>query len=115
MSAVEADIVATIPFGQEPSYDITIAPELVDEEIVYVARHPELPGCTSHGATPEEAKESLGEAREMYLAALREADLPIPPPKAEPRVMVLVSYVQHRAQPGPEPPHISWRVKTYPA
>lgn len=34
---------------------------------LYVAQHPELPGCMSHGATPQEAVCNLADARALYL------------------------------------------------
>ena len=46
----------------------------------YVARHPELPGCMSHGATPEEAVANLREARELYIRSLLEDGLDVPLP-----------------------------------
>jgi len=45
---------------------------------VYLARHPELPGCCAQGDTPEEARAALDEVREMYLAHLAAHKLPVP-------------------------------------
>ena len=45
---------------------------------VYLARHPELPGCCAQGDTPEAARSALDEVREMYLAHLAAHGLPVP-------------------------------------
>src|SRR6266536_628698 len=64
-----------LPYFQE------VRLEIDDEgDQFYTALHPELLGCRGQGATPEEAITSLREAREMYLAALVEAGLPVPQP-----------------------------------
>ncbi len=60
-------------------YRIEIYPGRAGGRIVFVARHPELVGCMSHGDTPEEALESLREARELYIrTALGGVELPRP-------------------------------------
>lgn len=48
----------------------------------YVACHPELPGCMSHGDTAEEAIANLSEARELYIKTLLEKGLEVPLPKS---------------------------------
>jgi len=52
-------------------------------DYIYLARHPELPGCVAQGDMPEAARSALDEGREMYLAHLAAHKLPAP----EPRVM----------------------------
>ncbi len=47
---------------------------------IYVALHPDLPGCMSQGDTPAEARANLDDAREMYIASLVEDGLPVPEP-----------------------------------
>lgn len=78
-----AEIVAPVP-----GYDVHITPEVVDGEVVYLAVHPSLPGCRSHGSTPREAEDNLADARSMYLEALEDSFLPIPEPKAHPQSMI---------------------------
>lgn len=51
-----------------------------EEPGLYTATHPELLGCRGQGATPDEARADLDEAREMYLEALREAGIDPPAP-----------------------------------
>lgn len=48
----------------------------------YFAHHPELLGCASHGASPEEARTNLADARELYLTTLLENGItpPLPAP-----------------------------------
>ncbi len=63
------------------SYSITIEEDtLSNGQKVFVARHPELPGCKAQGNSPEEAKNNLDEARVDYIYTLLDAGLEIPPP-----------------------------------
>jgi antitoxin HicB len=50
-----------------------------DEDGVYVAECPALPGCVSQGKTREEALHNIKDAIEGYLESLRKHDEPIPP------------------------------------
>ncbi len=50
-----------------------------DEDGVFVASCPSLPGCHSQGRTREEARANIQEAVELYLESLREHGEPIPP------------------------------------
>jgi len=51
-----------------------------DEDGVFVAEVPSLPGCISQGDTREEAIKKIQEAIEGYLESLKVHDEPIPPP-----------------------------------
>lgn len=51
-----------------------------DEDGVYVAEVPSLPGCISQGQTREEAVENVKEAIAAYLESLEAHGEPIPPP-----------------------------------
>lgn len=42
------------------------------DEDVYVAYCPELPGCVTYGKTEEEARENIMEAVELYLRPSKE-------------------------------------------
>lgn len=46
----------------------------------YGAWVPDLDGCVSTGATPEEAQANIREAIELHLKGMREDGLPIPQP-----------------------------------
>ena len=50
-----------------------------DEDGVYVAACPSLPGCISQGSTRSEAQANIREAIELYLKSLRKHHEPIPP------------------------------------
>ena len=50
-----------------------------DEDGVFVAQVPALPGCISQGTTRAEALKNVQEAIEGYLESLREHNEPIPP------------------------------------
>jgi predicted RNase H-like HicB family nuclease len=51
-----------------------------DEDGVFVAEVPALPGCISQGATRAEALTNAQEAIEAYLESLKAREEPIPPP-----------------------------------
>jgi antitoxin HicB len=50
-----------------------------DEDGMYVAECPSLPGCVSQGATREEALRNIKDAMAGYLESLRLHHEPIPP------------------------------------
>jgi len=50
-----------------------------DEDGVFVAECPSLPGCVSQGATRSEALENIKDAIQGYLESLKKHDDPIPP------------------------------------
>jgi len=54
--------------------------ETTDGEPCYLASHPELPGCMSHGATLDEAVRNLDDARRAYIQSLLEDSVPVPEP-----------------------------------
>jgi len=54
-----------------------------DEDGMYVAEVPSLPGCISQGKTREEAVTNVREAMAAYLESLEEHGDPIPPPITE--------------------------------
>jgi predicted RNase H-like HicB family nuclease len=51
-----------------------------DEDGVFVAEVPALPGCVSQGQTREQAIENIREAIALYLESLAAHDEPIPLP-----------------------------------
>lgn len=61
-----------------------------DEDGMYVAEVPSLPGCISQGQTREEAVENVREAIAAYLESLEAHGDPIPPPITEEVVEVHV-------------------------
>lgn len=54
-----------------------------EEDDAYLVRIPELPGCLTHGDTPEHALRMANEAIEGYIESLKKRGLPIPKPFAE--------------------------------
>lgn len=63
-------------------YAVEVVPEeCTDGSFCYRASHPELPGCMSHGLTPEEAIKNLSEAKLLYIQALLGQNQPIPKPR----------------------------------
>ena len=53
----------------------------------YAGYVPDLPGCVATDASVDEVTRNIRDAIELHLAGLREDDLPIPEPRAEPRVV----------------------------
>ena len=49
------------------------------EDGYWVAECPSLPGCISQGATKEEATRNIREAIALYIEALEDDSLPVPP------------------------------------
>jgi predicted RNase H-like HicB family nuclease len=54
----------------------------------YSAYSPDLPGCVSTGATPEETEAKMKEAVEFHIEGLKEEGLSVPEPSS------LSSYVE---------------------
>jgi len=54
-----------------------------DEDGVFVANVPSLPGCISQGNTRDETLKNIQEAIEGYLESLKAHNEPIPPPIQE--------------------------------
>lgn len=61
-----------------------------DEDGVFVAEAPALPGCVTQGGTREEALANAREAVELYIESLRENDDPVPSPMEEATIEVAV-------------------------
>jgi predicted RNase H-like HicB family nuclease len=73
--------IARYPAGR-PSQELPMKFRIIinaDEDGVFVATVPSLPGCVSQGATRSEALSNVREAIEGYLESLRERGEPIPP------------------------------------
>ena len=54
-----------------------------DEDGVYVAECPTLPGCVSQGRTRDEAVTNIRDAIAGYLRSLEKHGDPVPPPISE--------------------------------
>ncbi len=54
-----------------------------NEDGVFVAEAPELPGCAAHGDSQETALENVNEAVKLWLETAREFGDAIPEPKGE--------------------------------
>ncbi len=49
----------------------------------YSAYVPDLPGCIATGSTVAEVQQSIREAIELHLSAMREDGIPWPPPSSQ--------------------------------
>jgi antitoxin HicB len=61
-----------------------------DEDGVYVAECPSLPGCVSQGKTRSEALANIQDAIQGYVASLQKHHEPVPPPIEEEIIEVAV-------------------------
>ena len=61
-----------------------------DEDDVFIATCPALPGCVSQGKTRAEARANIADAINGYIESLRKHKEPIPPPITEEVVEVEV-------------------------
>jgi predicted RNase H-like HicB family nuclease len=52
-----------------------------NEDEVFIAEVPELPGCIAHGDTEESAIQNIKEAMQLWIDTAREFGDPIPEPK----------------------------------
>lgn len=59
-----------------------------DEDGVFVAEVPSLPGCISQGDSRETAKENIKEAIALYLESLAAHNEAVAPPLTEERIEV---------------------------
>ncbi len=66
-------------------YRVLIEP---DEDGVFVATVPSLPGCVADGSTRDEALRNVKDAIALYIESLEEHGDPIPPPITEEMVEV---------------------------
>jgi predicted RNase H-like HicB family nuclease len=71
------DLLIALPYASEVVPSVT-----TNGEPCYVARHPELPGCESHGATWFEAMHNLDGARALYIESLLQDGIDPPLPRA---------------------------------
>ncbi len=60
-----------------------------DEDGVFVAECPSLPGCISQGKTRDEAVANIREAIQAYVAALEQDHLPVPEERFETLVVAV--------------------------
>ena len=61
-----------------------------DEDGIFIAKCPALPGCISQGRTHKEAVKNIQDAIKGYLESLKKHNEPIPPSIEEEIVEVMV-------------------------
>lgn len=66
----------------EHRYDLVIT--WSDDDQLFVADVPELPGCMAHGTSPVEAAAHAAEAITLWLDVARAEGRPIPAPRGHP-------------------------------
>ncbi len=73
--------------NQDTRYHYSVLIRWSDEDGVFIADVPELPGCRTHGATYQEAAEKVQEVMVLWIESETLAGRPIP----QPRVLATVS------------------------
>jgi predicted RNase H-like HicB family nuclease len=68
----------------EPRYHITLF--WSDEDDLWIADAPDLPGCITHGPTRVVAVKNAADAIEGWLAVARDRGFPIPKPRYRPAI-----------------------------
>jgi len=61
-----------------------------DEDGIFIAECPALPGCVSQGSTRAEALKNIQDAIKGYIESLKKHNEPIPPPIEEEIIEVVV-------------------------
>jgi antitoxin HicB len=61
-----------------------------DEDNMFIAECPSLPGCISQGKTRKEALKNIEDAIRGYIESLKTHDEPVPPPVTEEVIEVVV-------------------------
>ncbi len=79
--------------------------EEASEDIKFLAKYPELPGCMAQGATIEETLANLSDAALDYIYSLLEDGLPVPSPTA---IAVTTGGIPHTVDPS----KIKWQPST---
>ena len=95
----------------EPGYDTVVTPEIVDGQLLYVARHPALPRCFSQGATPDEAIENLAEVVAEYRADMNSIGRVLPELIPTPQVTILESFIDSTAAGTSVPLSVNWVIR----
>jgi antitoxin HicB len=77
---MEAELILNLPREditfRRMKFRVIVEP---DEDGVFVAECPALPGCVSEGRTREEATSNIRDAIQGYVASLKKHGEPIPP------------------------------------
>lgn len=68
----------------EPHYNINVF--WSDEDSLWIADVPDLPGCMTHGNTRAEALANAAEAIEGWIETARDVGLAIPKPRYRPAI-----------------------------
>jgi antitoxin HicB len=61
-----------------------------DEDNMFIAECPSLPGCVSQGKTRKDALKNIEDAIRGYIESLKTHDEPVPPPVTEEVIEVVV-------------------------
>lgn len=106
------EMLSTIQVGPAARlrYDAELVLDDAGASRVWVAGHPDLPGCMSHGVSTDEALANLAEAAELYLAALDATGVDRPPQPLHPQVRSLESLGAPAEAPSPPATQTPWTI-----
>jgi len=65
---------------KQPKYEIVLT--WSDDDDVFIAEVPELPGCMAHGRTREKALANIQDAMRFWIELAREAGETLPEPRS---------------------------------
>jgi predicted RNase H-like HicB family nuclease len=74
-----------------------------NEDHLYIAAAPELPGCVTHGDTPEDALANLAQAVQLWVDTAKEFGNPVPEPKGQSVSLNSIKQEQSQAERKPKP------------
>lgn len=64
------------------AYAVVVQPLSLEDGGGYAASVPDLPGCMSDGASPEEALVNVADAIRTWIEAAEDVGHPVPPPRS---------------------------------
>lgn len=83
-----------------------------DEDQLFIAAAPELPGCVTHGDTQEAALANLAEAVQLWVDTAKEFGNPVPEPKGQSVSLDSNKREQSQSIGRPRPPALLLRKKS---
>jgi predicted RNase H-like HicB family nuclease len=83
-----------------------------NEDQLYIAAAPELPGCVTHGETQEDALANLAQAVQLWVDTAKEFGNPVPEPTGQSVSLDVVKREQSQAERKQKPVTMPLRKKS---
>ena len=81
------DTQASVPLTKDIAYYMNLSYPILlvydQEDDYWIARIPDLPGCASDGANPNEAVENVADAQQAWIEVCIERDHEVPTPTSD--------------------------------